>query len=216
MPGEDAFRDFFQEVTPIRLQEPLAGVLGAFEADGETLEFTFIDVVKAAGHACPTVTGAFLCCQAALKALYPDETPVRGDVAIKVYGKPAEGVFGVMAQVFTYITGAASESGFKGLGSRFRRQNLLEYDPEKIDAEATCFRFERLDTGRAVVVKFYPWFIPYPEEKAKQLAALMQPVVTGSANAEQRREFQDLWTEKIRGMVIERKEIEKWLRVEQA
>ncbi|MHB8159864.1 MAG: hypothetical protein ACYDGS_05175 [Thermoleophilia bacterium] len=212
----DQFRDFFYDVRPIRLKEPLAETLGAFKQVSVELEYSYIDAVKAAGHACPTVTGAFLCCQESLEALYEGETPVRGEIAITIYGKPEEGALGVMAQVFTYLTGAAPDTGFKGLGSRFKRRGLLTFDPEKIDEEATCCRFERLDTGRSVTVKFYPWLIPYPGEKAKRLATLMQQVISGEADDEARNKFQSLWVEKIQAMIIERREIGNWLRLELA
>jgi len=216
VPGEDPFRDFFHEVKPIRMKEPLAGTLGAFDREDAVLEYTFIETVKAAGHACPTVTGAFLCCQAALDTIYPDAVPERGNIAITVYGEPGEGALGVMAQVFTFITGAAPETGFKGLGPRFKRKDLLRFKPDESGDEAASFHFERLDTGNAVVVKFHPWLIPYPEEKAKQLARLMQLVVMGAADADECREFQNLWTDKIRAMVIEHEEIDNWLKVEAA
>ncbi len=208
------FREFFDEVAPIRIREPLAETLGAFTTDGAVLEYTFSETVKAAGHACPTVTGAFLGCQAALAALYLDEIPVRGDIAVTVYGDPGEGALGVMAQVFTFITGAAPETGFKGLGPRFRRRNLLTYSSDRPEGEASTFRFERLDTGTAVILRFYPWLIPFPTEKAQRLAAVMQLVVGGGADDAERREFQDLWSEKIRAMAVKRREIDSWLTLE--
>ena len=52
------FRDFLYDVKPIKFKEPLAETLGAFKEDGPDLEYTFIEAVKMAGHACPTVTGA--------------------------------------------------------------------------------------------------------------------------------------------------------------
>ena len=63
----DIFRDFLEKVRPIRFKEPLAETLGAFKGEGTVLEYTFIDVVKMAGHACPTVAGASLSCRKALE-----------------------------------------------------------------------------------------------------------------------------------------------------
>lgn len=214
--NDEIFREFFSEVRPVRLIEPLAGLLGAFRGEDEILEFTYADVVKAAGHACPTVSGAFLACQAALDSLYPDGVPLRGGIAVTVYGEPDEGALGVMAQVFSYITGAVAETGFKGLGGRFTRKDLLRFEKADPACDEPCFRFERLDTGAAVMVKFYPWLVSLPEKAGKRLAALMGPVVAGEASDEERHEFQELWLEKIRGMVIDHKEIETWLKVEEA
>ncbi|MHB8792249.1 MAG: hypothetical protein ACYC6O_02750 [Thermoleophilia bacterium] len=213
---DEVFTEFFSEVSPVRLREPLAALLGAFRGESDILEFGFTDTVKSAGHACPTVSGAYLCCLLALEALYPDELPIRGEIAIIAYGKPDQGALGVMAQVFTYITGAAPETGFKGLGGRFVRKGLLSFEDAEPGREEPYFRFERINTGAAVMVRFYPWLIPYPEESGKRLATLMGPVVAGDADEDDHHEFQQLWLEKIRGMVIDRKEIGNWLKVEPA
>ena len=211
----DIFRDFLKEVRPIKFREPLAETLGVFRAEGAILEYTFVDVVKMAGHACPTVAGAYLSCQKALERLYLDEIPVRGEISVTVYGEPDEGVYGVMAQVFSYLTGAASATGFRGLGHRFRRKDLLKYNPDKIDSQAMCFEFSRLDNGKTVLVKFYPQQIPFPEEKAKRLAELLEKVIWEAAREEERKEFQELWTGKVKDMLSEEKGIDRWLKIEE-
>src|SRR3990172_3628202 len=139
----NTFRDFMKEVRSIRFKEPLAETLGAFQEEGTVLDYTFIDAVKMAGHACPTVAGAYLVCQKAMEALYPGETPVRGEITITVYGEPDEGVYGVMGQVFSFITGAAPATGFRGLGPRFRRKDLLKFSQNKSDPQAMSFEFRR-------------------------------------------------------------------------
>ena len=89
---DDLFRDLFREIEPIRFKGPFAETLGAFKKAGAVLEYTFMDVVKLAGHAYPTTAGAYLCCQEALKRLYPDEMPIRrGDISITVYREPDKG-----------------------------------------------------------------------------------------------------------------------------
>ncbi len=211
----DIFRDFLEEVKPIKFREPLAATLGAFKEEGVVLEYTFIDVVKLAGHACPTTAGAYLSCQSALERLYPDEIPVRGEVSVTVYGEPDEGTYGVMAQVFSFLTGAAPDTGFRGLGHKFKRKDLLRFSPEKIDPQAMCFEFRRLDNGKAVLAKFYPQQIPFPEEKAKRLGELLERVIWEAAKEEQRKEFQELWMERVKDMLVERKEIDRWLKLEE-
>jgi formylmethanofuran dehydrogenase subunit E len=211
----DIFRDFLKEIRPIKFREPLAETLGAFTSAGATLEYTFIDAVKMAGHACPTVAGAYLSCQKALEALYVDEIPVRGEVAITIYGELDEGVYGVMGQVFSFLTGAAPATGFRGLGHKFKRKDLLKFIPDKIDSQAMCFEFRRLDTGKAVLVKFYPRQIPFPAEKAKRLAELLEKVIWEAARDDEKREFQELWIGRVRDMLLEAKEIDSWLKVEE-
>ena len=93
----EVFRDFFKKVGPIRLKEPLAETLGAFKEKDAVIDYSFIGVVKMAGHACPTIASAYVCCQKALEKLYPDEIPVRGNISIKVSGDPDEGVYGVIS-----------------------------------------------------------------------------------------------------------------------
>ena len=140
----NAFQEFFSEVEPIVLREPLAETLGAFSAarpdstgsggspavtpDGAAgaFSYTFADLVKLAGHACPTMAGSWLACQAGLRALYPGETPVRGQIAVTVFGDPDEGTYGVIGHAFTLLTGAAPATGFKGLGPLFKRKDLLK------------------------------------------------------------------------------------------
>lgn len=211
---DNSFIDMLNKVAPIRLREPLADILGALKNRGAVLDYGFIDVVKMAGHACPTVSAAYLCCQLALEKLYGGAVPVRGEIAVTVYGEPDEGVYGVMSQVFSFITGAAPATGFNGLGTRFKRKDLLKFKPEKIDPDAMCFEFRRLDTGQAVLARFYPGHIPFPEEKTQRLGQLMQPVIREAATEDERAQFQKLWMEKIEAMLLRRKDIDEWLKIE--
>ena len=212
---EDRFRDFLLDTEPIRFKDPLAETLGVFKRKNDVLEYTFLDVVKLAGHACPTTAAAYLCCQKALIELYLDEIPTRGEIAITIYGEPDEGVYGVISQIFTLLTGAASATGFRGLGPKFKRKDLLKFSPEKIDPGAQCFKFQRLDNKKTVTLKLYPDKIPFSAEKAKRLQALMPKVIWEAAKKDERRQFQDLWMEKVREMLVDKKDIDKWLKIEE-
>lgn len=208
------FRDFLYDVKPIKFKEPLAETLGAFKENDVVLEYTFIEAVKMAGHACPTVTGAYMSCQEALEFLYPDEIPTRGNIAITIYGEPDEGVYGVIGQVFSFLTGAAPGSGFKGLAHKFKRKDLLQFSSDKLDSEAMCFEFKRLDNEARVLVKFYPQRVPYPAEKAMKLNPLMKKVLFDQADDAEKKELQDLFIGKVEAMIVERKEIQNWLKLE--
>ena len=116
----------FPATPSITLFDPLARFLGV--GDGQ-LHYTFEDAVKLSGHACPTVVGAFLMSIHALKALYGEETPLRGGVRISMPGAVDQGVNGPISQVFTLLTGAAAENGFHGLAGQFQRDGLLQFDP---------------------------------------------------------------------------------------
>src|SRR5690606_3387946 len=73
---------FFDEVPPIVVVDPLAEFLGA--ADDGLFEYRYLDVVKAAGHSCPTVAGAWLTTRKALAHLYPDAPPRRGEIRVEL------------------------------------------------------------------------------------------------------------------------------------
>ena len=211
---DDVFTGWLKEVKPIRFKEPLAQTLGAFREEGALLDYGLIDVIKMAGHICPTVAGAYLACQAALEKLYPGEAPVRGEIGVTVYGEPDEGAYGVMGQVFSFLTGAAPETGFKGLGHMFKRKNLLKYSSDRTGGGAMCFKFQRLDTGRDVFVKLYNGKIPFPAEKDRIMARLLEKVLWEAEKPAERKEFRDLWMEKIKLMVLERKGMDTWLKIE--
>ncbi len=73
--------EFFDRVQTIRLFDPLAQVLGAFD-DG-VIEISYPEVVRAAGHSCPTVASAYLMTLKALEGLYPEGLPERGGVEVE-------------------------------------------------------------------------------------------------------------------------------------
>src|SRR3990172_6922518 len=106
------FRAALCDVAPIRMRDPLATLLGAFQSDDDVMEYYFTDVIKMAGHGCPTVAMAFVACKHAVRALFPDGIGVRGSISVLVHGERDDGVYGVIAQVFSLITGACPETAF--------------------------------------------------------------------------------------------------------
>ena len=211
--NNDLFKDFLRQVEPIRFKEPFAETLGAFKKNDAVVEYTFVEVVKLAGHVCPATAGTYLFCREALKKLYPDEIPIRGDITISVHGEPQEGVYGVVSQILSFLTGAAPATGFKGLGNKFIRQDLLKFHPKKTDSTALCFEFGRLDSDKTVFVEFSPEKIPFAPEKAKRLGQLMGRVIGEIAEEDEIKEFQDLWLEKVRDMIFEREKMNQWIKI---
>jgi hypothetical protein len=209
------FKPIISSVPSLRLREPLAQTLGAFQQEDAIVEYTFAETVKMAGHACPTVSGAWIVCVKALEALYPGEIPVRGEIEVTVFGEPDEGVYGVMAQVISFITGAAPVSGFKGLGHKFRRKDLLRYSKSKPDHEALCFQFRRVDHNRSVFIKYFPRRVPFSQEKAVRLGELMEKVIWEATLPGELAEFQDLWMEKVNIIVHKHTDIDDWLKIEE-
>lgn len=149
-----AFPDFFDDVPPLLLRDPLAAFLGA--AEGGLIEYRYGDAVKLAGHSCPTVAGAWLMTRRALAALYGDTVPERGGIRVTFRDKQEDGVTGVIANVVSLLTGAAAEGGFKGIGGRHGRRGLLRFG-EPMERE---IRFARLDNGAAVETAYHPQLVP--------------------------------------------------------
>lgn len=184
---------FFDQVRTIVLYDPLAEFLGA-AADGR-IEYRYLDAVKLAGHSCPTVAGAYLMTQKALDALYPGTTPERGAVRVHVRGEMEAGVSGVIANVVGLITGATQQNGFKGIGGRFDRRNLLFFDPG-IDTE---LQFERIDSGAAVSVAYRADLVP----GSARLKSLIGKLGTEGLSAVEQREFGDEWQVRVRRILLD-------------
>ena len=176
----------------LELSDPLAEALGALQP-GECFRYRYDDAVRLAGHSCPTVAGAWVMARGALAALYPGQTPVRGDIEITMGGPPTDGALGPISQVLSLLTGAAGDSGFGGLGGRWRRRGRLRFDP----ALAGAVRFRRVDSGAFVDVRFDASAAP----RAPEVAALLPLIVAGSATEAQRRQFATLWQERVGSIV---------------
>ena len=185
--------DFFEEAPSITLYDPLAQFLGS-TADG-IITYEYADVVALAGHSCPTVASAYLMTRAALKALYADETPVRGQVAVEIQGDRAEGVAGVVANVISYLTGAADDSGFKGLAGRFQRSGRLAFN-SPIKGEV---RFTRLDNGEKVQVSTHLQSVP----ASPKIRELMPLCVQGQASEDELRQFGNAWQQRVKVLLLE-------------
>ena len=185
--------EFFAEVPALRLRDPLAQFLGAAE-DG-VLEYRYIDAVRLAGHSCPTVAAAWNMTRRALAALYPDELPQRGGIRAEFRDDRRAGVTGVIAAVVTLLTGATQDDGFKGLGGRYDRRNLMNF-AAAIDAE---IRFTRIDTGAAVDVAARMQSVPF----APGTAALLEKCLSGTANAAEVEEFRAAWQARVRALLLE-------------
>lgn len=190
------FPEFFDKAPVIRMHDPLAQLLGS-ATDG-IMEYRYVDAVLLAGHSCPTVAGAFLTARAALKVLYPDTLPERGGISVHMPSPETEGTTGVVAQVITLITGAATQGGFKGIGGRFARNGLLNFAVDSLEYGGAV-RFERLDTGAVVLANFDAHKIPADPSQRER----MQAVIQNCETPEQQVEFARLWQERVRRILLE-------------
>lgn len=187
------YPDFFDTIPMISLYDPLAEFLGAAE-DG-ILQYGYLDAVRLAGHSCPTVASAYWSTCKALNSLYPDAMPVRGDIRVEFRQDSASGVTGVIANVVSMLTGATSESGFKGLAGRFDRRRLLFF-AVGMPGE---MRFTRLDTNQAVQVAVNLQHVP----GSPRVSELMANCLANTATRDEVAEFRQLWQERVRRILLE-------------
>ena len=194
-------KDFFDKAEPIKIKDPLAIMLGVMDK-GEVFVFTYGDAVKFAGHSCPAVAGAYKTTQMALKALYGEEIPVRGNIKVTFKGGIDYRVNGPISQIVTMITGAAAESGFKGFGpaGKYERYNLMTFDTDHTpDPIATCsITFQRVDNGKKIEVMYCVDHVPASERMDK----LTPLVISGKASEDESKEFGNLWQERVKTILL--------------
>jgi formylmethanofuran dehydrogenase subunit E len=184
---------FFDEVRSLSVCDPLAEFLGA--AEGGRIEYRYIDAVRLAGHSCPTVAAAYWMTLKALTSLYPDSLPQRGGIRVEFREQLLSGVTGVIANVVALLTGATHDSGFKGIGGRFDRRQLLYFAADVTEE----IRFTRIDTGQAVDVAARLQRVPF----APQTSELMQKCLAGSASAEETARFRENWQARVRALLLD-------------
>ena len=156
---------FFDEIDKIRVYDDLAKFLGV-NSDG-IIEFSYLDIVKSAGHSCATVAGAYLIALKGLEALYGDELPQRGDIKIELKKITTDDNTGVVGSVLSNITGATVDYGFGGIPTgKYNRRGLLFFGAD-IDSDV-CFT--RLDTKDKVYINYTP------QKVVKPMAILMSAI----------------------------------------
>ncbi|MCF6265255.1 MAG: hypothetical protein L3J57_01765 [Desulfuromusa sp.] len=182
------YPDFYNDIAPIHMLDPLAQLLGA--VDDGLITYNYLDMVKLAGHSCPTVAGAWIMCDLGLKKLYGESIPVRGRIKIEMDGALNAGVNGVIALCITLITGAASEGGFKGLGADYARNNRLFFNCD-LNGEV---RLTRLDNGQNVTMDYDPTSIPFHP----QIRPLMQKIKQRIIEQEEKVFFATEWQNRVK------------------
>lgn len=190
------------DVDPIEIRDPVAEALGVLEP-GSPFEISYEDVVKAAGHSCPTAAGAFRIAQLGLDALYPDSLPVRSDIEVLAAGPKDDASYGVTGRLLSYITGAAESDGFGGLAGGYGgRRDLLSFEAVEPAGPDPTFRFRRLDTDTTVEVRYRVGEIP---DGGPALGAL-PTIIDGSAADSERAAFNEAWHGRV-GAVLNSEEL---------
>lgn len=188
------FPDFFSKAPTISLRDPLAGFLGASKEG--MITYAYADVVKLAGHSCPTVAGAYLMVRRGLQHLYGNEVPERGALEAYMRGPRDQGTTGVVAAVVTLLTGAAPETGFGGIGARgrFTRRNLLHFDA-MFDG---IMALRRSDNGHGVILDLDMTVVPF----APEMQALLPRAIAEQADDDEQARFARLWQARVEQMLI--------------
>lgn len=186
----------FPDSPELVFYDPLGELLGA--GDGR-YRYRFDDAVKLAGHACPTVAGAFLLVLGAVERLYGSETPQRGGLRVTVYAAADQGATGPLSQVLTLLTGAAADNGFQGLAGQHVRRGLLRFAPDGKPGPLRC-TFERVDDGRHVNLAYDPSAIP----PAAGMGEDMQAILAGRADAATTQRFRAAWRERVERLLADR------------
>jgi hypothetical protein len=143
----------------IAVREPFAEFLQGGPEE-KAFDLSLLDVVQFAGHACPSMVGAFLISQRAIKELFPDtDVCVRGEVRIDIPTSAEQGATGPIANVFGLIFGAWGNTGFGGLKGQFARRGLLRFDAPGI--LPGTYRFHNDRTGAGVDISYDPSAAPF-------------------------------------------------------
>ncbi len=186
----------FPDSPVITFYDPLGELLGT--GDG-FYEYSFDDAVKLAGHACPTVAGAFVMTLRAVDELYGEQTPERGDLRIEVAGSEHKGSTGPFSQVLTLLSGAAAENGFQGLNGKHIRRGLLSFAPSEAEGPITV-TFHRLSNDQQVTLTYNPSAIPADPQMMED----MQSTLSGTADKDSRQSFRTRWRKRVDRIVADR------------
>jgi len=182
----------YDDVPPILARDPLLKLLGP-SADG-CISYRYADVVRLVGHSCPTVAGAFLVAAKGLAFLYGDAPAERGAIRVEMRDGRTLGVAGVQARIFSLITGAAEEDGFKGILGRFDRRRLLVFNAPI----SALVRFTRTDTGAGVALDYHPEAAPIFVSPRQ----VMERILAGTASVEEEEAVRELWQNRVRRILV--------------
>lgn len=189
-----SFPAFYARVPGIALRDPLAELLGA--AEGGRIDYGYADAVRLAGHSCPTVAGAYLLAIRMLRRLYGEDLPERGGLRVEFRAAQEDGVSGVIASIFSLLTGAAGSGGFKGLAGNYSRRNLLAFGVADLMGDV---RLTRLADGASVTATLD--LSSLPGDPA--LSRLLGGILADQAESGERNEFARRWQARVERLLLE-------------
>ncbi len=182
---------FYENVPPIKLYDPLSDFLGAIEEG--IVQIDYIDVVKFAGHSCPTVAGAYIMSLMAINHFSEKGRLVkRGEIKIIAKGPKEGGTNGVTANVAAYICGVNDESGFAGIAGKMNRKNKLVYN-DILDCDLE-FEYE----NKSIKLTYDP----SPIKADEKLFPLLQKQLKGLASESEQKLFKKLWQNRVKDILL--------------
>ena len=199
--GKKMNKRFYDEVESIKMRDPFAVALGVLTKD-DVFTYKYEDAVKLAGHSCLAVSGAYRLTQIALKQIYGDEIPVRGEIEVTFKGSVGHGANGPISQVVTLITGAAADNGFHGFGGKkFKRSNLLKFEKNILPPVGVIcsVTFQRIDTGKSVEIIYRNDMLP----ANPKMAELMPLAITGTGSESDINKFAEMWNDRVRMVLLD-------------
>jgi hypothetical protein len=185
--------NFFDQVPKLRMQDPLARLLGGVE--NGLIDYGYGDAVRLAGHSCPTVAAAYWLTYLAMEKLYPDSLPQRGGIQVEFREDARAGDNGVAAAVVQMLTGAAGGTGFKGILGRFARVGLIRFSPDLL----LMMRFTRTDT-RASIEAATDLSLVAADPR---IGALLATCVREQGTPDEERQLAELWQARVRHLLLD-------------
>jgi len=187
---------YITEVPPILMQEPFLELYGQTD---QPIPYYFSEAVKAAGHCCGAVAGAWTMTRKALEALYPSTLPVRGHIKVTMPGTEDEWFIGVFGKVISLITGADPKTGFPGaeFGEAYNRRNLMVYSdtPQGTPPLKMLWIFVRIDNNNKVAVRFDLSRIKPPA--TPEFREMSAKVAAGVASPEETNKWRKDWNARV-------------------
>ena len=111
----------------------------------------------------------------------------------------------MIASVVTLLTGATQNGGFKGIAGRHVRRNLQHFGCDV----PLQIRFRRLDNDATVDAAVD--LSGAPADPA--MMPLLHACIAGRADPAQRRQFADLWQQRVRSIVVDHAEDKQMFRM---
>jgi len=173
---ENHWPDFYDRVQAIKIKDPMALLVGSLPEKQNVLTIHLMDVALYTGHVCPGVASAYVLTRMALKALYLDEIPERGQIRVAAMA-PSD-----LMDVASYITGARS---FYGRDEINAEDLVIDKSLDSGQPGVYVMVFQRKDNGKAVKAIFNKFSLISPRQ-AKGMKVFLQRMLKGKVSQKEK------------------------------